>query len=193
VPASVCLAPNPHHYVFRFIQPQYNLSSHRGVDRPFRIGGAPELYQFGFSNGETVPRELQICCRHELHLVLRDNAPLGGKFTRDGLMEGDDILEIARRIVPEGVRVDVPIRRLLSPGELGHDTESTKEDVVLVFLIVYCGESVPLTRSSADSFRASLESEIEQFVPLRANRAGRLVSRPFPYSLLQQLIDEHVQ
>ena len=84
--------------------------------------------------------------------------------------------------MPDSIRVEVPIRRVLSPpGGLE----------MIVFLICYCGEQLQLTRAEADSYRDTLEAKISQHVTLRENRKGRLVSRPFPYPLLQQLIAGH--
>jgi hypothetical protein len=62
---------------------------------------------------------------------------------------------------------------------------------MIVFLICYCGEQLQLTRAAADSYRDTLEAKISKHVTLRENRKGRLVSRPFPYPLLQQLIAGH--
>ena len=50
--------------------PQYFLSSHRGVDRPFNVGKHPQKYIFSFPNGKSVSQDLQLSCRHELRIVL---------------------------------------------------------------------------------------------------------------------------
>ena len=100
-------------------------------------------------------------------------------------MDGDIVLEFVRDLVPSSIRVEVPIRNVLSSSETGGCPE------MIVFLIVYCGEKRPLTRVLADSYRDKLEFEIAKYLRLRENRKGRLVSRPFPYPLLQQLIDKH--
>ena len=62
---------------------------------------------------------------------------------------------------------------------------------MIVFFIVYCGESQQLTRAMADSYRDRLEYELSKHLELRENRKGRMVSRPFPYPLLQELIDKY--
>jgi hypothetical protein len=126
-----------------------------------------------------VDRSLQLCCRHELHVIL----PISeGAFTTKGLVHGDQVLNFCKGLVPDGIRVEVPIRRVLSPpGGLE----------MIVFLICYCGEQLQLTRAAADSYRDTLEAKISQHVTLRENRKGRLVSRPFPYPLLHQLIAGH--
>jgi hypothetical protein len=166
-------------YVRIICQPVYDLSSHRGVDRPFRVGGSPKLYKFAFPKNVRVDQSLQLCCRHELHIVL---PPVNdGVFTTEGLLHGDQLLDFLQGlIVPDSVRVDVPIRKVLSPPD-GPE--------MIVFLICYCGEQVQLTRAAADSYRDTLETEISKHLTLREKRRGRLVSRPFPYPLLQQLID----
>jgi hypothetical protein len=163
-----------------FCQPVYDLSSHRGVDRPFRIGGSPELHKFAFPKNVRVDQSLQLCCRHELHIVLPVN---DGAFTTEGLLNGDQVLDFCKGLVPGSIRVEVPIRKVLSPPN-GPE--------MIVFLICYCGEQVQLTRAVADSYRDTLEIEISKHLTLRESRRGRLVSRPFPYPLLQQLIDEHI-
>lgn len=114
------------------------------------------------------------------------NDERGGIFSREGLMEGDQVLEFVRKIVPNSIRVEVPIRQVLTSSETGGGPE------MIVLLIVYCGERKELTRAEADSYRDKVETEISQHLELRENRKGRLVSRPFPYPLLQELIDKHV-
>ena len=138
-----------------------------------------------FPNGEPVDRSIQLCCRHELHLVLPENEN-EGMFTKEGIIRGDEVLEFVRALVPSGIRVEIPIRQVLSSSE-----NSSAPDMI-VFLIVYCGERKQLTRSEADSYRNTLETEISKYLELRENRRGRLVSRPFPYQLLQELIDNHI-
>ena len=159
-------------------QPDYDLSSHRGVDRPFRVGSLPKLYKFAFPNEYKVDKSLQLCCRHELHLLLPED---DRAFSRAGLVHGDQVREFIEEVVPSSIRVEVPMRDVLS----------TPEGDMIVFLIVYCGERVQLTRVQADSYRDMLETEISKHLRLRENRKGRLVSRPFPYPLLRALTDEH--
>jgi len=166
-------------------QPVYDLSSHRGVDRPFRIGSSPELHRFTFPNGKPVDQSLQLCCRHELHLVMPKDSS-DGNFSRKGLVDGDEVLQFVRNLVPSSIRVEVPIRQVLPSSE----TDVGGQEMV-VFLIIYCGERKQLTRSEADAYRDKLETEISKHMQLRDNRRGRLVSRPFPYPLLQELIDKH--
>lgn len=101
-----------------------------------------------------------------------------GVFTMEGLLNGDQVLDLPGRI-----RVDVPIRKALWPPN---------GPSIIVFLICYCGEQVQLTRAVADSYQDTLENEIAKHLTLRENRRGRLVLCPFPYPLLQQMIDGHI-
>lgn len=108
----------------------------------------------------------------------------------DGVGEGtftarEGLLNFVRELVPSSIRVEVPIRKVLTPFKTGAGPE------MIVYLIVYCGERRQLTRTLADSYRDTLESEISRHLEVRENRKGRLVSRPFPYALLQELIDKH--
>ena len=43
----------------------YNLSSHRGVDRAFKLGSNPKMHVFVKPDGIVkAPRDIQLCCRH---------------------------------------------------------------------------------------------------------------------------------
>eukprot|EP00551_Chaetoceros_affinis_P012279 CAMPEP_0203668772 /NCGR_PEP_ID=MMETSP0090-20130426/5322_1 /ASSEMBLY_ACC=CAM_ASM_001088 /TAXON_ID=426623 /ORGANISM="Chaetoceros affinis, Strain CCMP159" /LENGTH=460 /DNA_ID=CAMNT_0050533301 /DNA_START=59 /DNA_END=1441 /DNA_ORIENTATION=- len=179
--------------VFPF-SPSYNLSSHRGVDRGFKIGKAPEMYVFGKPNSDrTIKRkELMMCCRHELHIVLPDEYTLNmdqkgtnSPYSAREIIDGDAIKDIIESIIPQGIVVDVPERRFLTKDETGYDFD------MVIYLVVYCGQSKVLRRDEADEYRHATECEVEKHVPLRENRRGRLVSRPFPYYLLQSIIDDH--
>jgi len=193
-------------------EPVYNLSSHRGKDRGFKIG-KPKMYIFGKSNGPSTKIDIahQLCSRHELHIVLPSespttvvkmdeedrlvsvskpplhiNQPLSPTMMHrgtllDGIVNGDTVKEIIQDIVPEGIRVEVPDRAIL------HEEDDDCSTIV-IYLIVYCGEYRVLRRSEADNFRRDVEKEMEKYVPLREDRRGRLVSRVFPYFLLDSLI-----
>jgi len=204
---------------------RYNLSSHRGVDRPFKLGTTPKLHVFakpnnggggggdggggdGDGDGTTTtvvkaPREIQLCCRHELHIVIPseeeeydvDGSGSGNNgggvssatvCSLDQILGGDAIEEIIRAsCVPDGIRVEVPARQILEI----HESHGTSR--IAVFLVVYCGERYPVTREDADRWRQVAEREVEKYVPLRENRRGRTVSRPFPYPALHPEIKYH--
>ena len=177
-------------------EPEYDLSSHRGMDRSFKVGNLPKNYIFGkpdmgdMGADVKVAKNLQLCCRHELHV----NLPLQGEglqsdslYSIDDVVEGNAIQRIIEGVVDPGIRVEVPMRRVLTPQE------AQSEFAVAVFLVIYCGESSTLTRDQADGYRAALEEEVQKHLPLRSNRAGRLVSRPFPYPLLTNLVYHYLQ
>lgn len=159
----------------------YNLSAFRGKDRGFALGKNPAMHVFVRPDGEVMaPSEMQLCCRHELHVVLPDDERASAACGLDQILEGDAIETIVQSTcVPEGVRVEVPSRQILTIQEGDGSTAR-----IAVFLVVYCGERHPVTRADADRWRELAEAEVEKHVPLRENRRGRTVSRPFPYPAL---------
>jgi len=177
--------------------PEYNLSSHRGVDRPFSLGKDPKLHVFVKpNNGITkAPRDIQLCCRHELHVVIPDNEEDVGDSTicsLDQVLAGDAIETIIQSTcVPDGIRVEVPARQILELTESHQGHNGISSTRVAVFLVVYCGEGFPVTRSMADTWRENTEAEVGKYIPLRENRRGRTVSKPFPYPALHPEIKYH--
>lgn len=172
--------------------PSYNLSSHRGVDRGFKIGQTPEMYIFGRPSQHLSPKKKEqlLCCRHELHIILPDNVNdvyqgETSKYSILDIKEGNAIQEIIQSVVPDGIRVEVPERRILRKESIGYDFD------MALYLVVYCGETKVLRRDEADKYRHDAECEVEKLVPLRENRRGRLVSKPFPYYLLKSIIKDH--
>ncbi len=136
-------------------------------------------------------KEQTICFRHELQVVLpkKYDEDVYGKglsrFSSTDLSNGEAICSIIQSVVPMGIRVEVPERKMLLREITGYDFD------MIIFLVVYCGESKLLTRDEADGYRHDVECEVSKYIPLRENRLGRLVSRPFPYYLLQSIIDDH--
>ena len=124
------------------------------------------------------PTNIQLCCRHELHIIVPDDNGQSDICFIDQICAGDGVENIIRSIVPEGVRVEVPARKILDY----HETHEGNR--IAVFLVVYCSEKHPVTRSMADEWRAKTELEVGKVIPLRQNRAGRTVSHPFPYTAL---------
>jgi hypothetical protein len=112
-----------------------------------------------------------------------DNTDPSDEISLHDVVEGDAIRQIAQsRVVPEGIQVDVPTREIVTMAD---------GERMAVFLIVYRGETVPLTRDDADSFRAKLETDIaSNLMPLRESRIGRPVSKPFPYSAFDSLLED---
>ena len=174
-------------------QAMYNLSSHRGVDRGFKIGTEPKMFVFSKPNGpnSSIPERNQLCCRHELHILLpavgNDNnvEDTSNAYSLECIVNGDGVKDIIQSIVPDGIRVEVPSRNVLDKVDTGYETN------MVVFMIVYCGVYKAMKREEADKYRHLAESEIEKYVPLRENRKGRLVSKPFPYYLLGSIVKDN--
>ena len=166
---------------------QYRLSSHRGVDRPFNLGKDPLMHVFVKPDGIVESaKDIQLCCRHELHVVIPDDEEgVSSICSLDQIIAGDAIENIIQTIIPDGVRVEVPARKILEV----HETHG--KDRIAVFLIVYCSERYPVTRTLADEWRAKAENEVGKVIPLRQNRVGRTVSHPFPYPALHPEIKYH--
>ena len=163
---------------------EYDLSSHRGVDRPFNTGKVSKMYVFAKPDAsQRTPREFQLCCRHELHVQIPPSGVIeDSPYELNDFVEGNAMQRVVEGIVPDGVRVELPARVVLDPSETGYDFP------MAVYLIVYCGQHKPITRVEADGYRAIAEEAVSNHLPLRQNRVGRMVSRPFPYPLLQGLI-----
>ena len=151
-------------------------------------------YIFGRPSQYLSPKrkEQVLCCRHELHVVLPDNVDDAdqkktSKYSILDITQGYAIQEIIQSIVPDGIRVEVPERRILMKETTGYDFN------MALYLVVYCGEAKVrvLQRDEADRYRHDAESEVEKFVPLQENRRGRLVSKPFPYYILKSIIEDH--
>jgi hypothetical protein len=167
-------------------KPEYDLSSHRGVDRPFFIGDSPQRYVFTFPNENPIEQDLQISCRHELRVMLHPDLLEESPVSRDDIVHGDAVLQLAQNIMPHGIRFEIPIRYVLTPQEHkgGHVP-------LAVFLLNYSGERTPLTRDCADEIRATIEAAIKEEWKLQIAKEGRLVSKPFPRQLLPQLIKKY--
>jgi hypothetical protein len=168
---------------------EYDLSSHRGVDRPFSIGDAPCQYILAYPNGDPVDLKLQVACRHELRIRLNESAIAGCGFTREELVHGDAILQLAEQLVAgTGIRASVPMRAVVTPEE-----EEEDDSLLLVSLLVYSGESQPLSRARADEIRASLERAVMEQLGLHVTKKNHMVSRPFPAPMLDALIEERTK
>jgi len=179
---------------------QYNLSSHRGKDRPFPTSQMPRRLIFRLPHDRdpiNIDDEYQIACRHELRLEVcleSDGKALEERGLRiKDLINGDLILDLMRRnkIVPQGIRAEIATRAAV-PVALSNDyRDQGKPGQFLVYLMVYRGESQPLTREIANQIRADLEDMVDQHLKVTLRKRGYTVSRPFPYRLLQTLLEDH--
>jgi hypothetical protein len=179
----------------RDFQVEYDLSSHRGVDRAFPIGDAPQLYILAHPNGNPIDENMQMACRHELRIRLQESAieamACGGGddrlvFTREELIDGDAILQLVEAAVAgTGIRASVPRRDIV--------TYSEDEDSLLVLLLVYSGETQPLKRARADKIRASLEKAVTDQLGLEVVKKGKMVSKLFPLPMLDWLIEDRAE
>ena len=86
-------------------------------------------------------------------------------------------------VTPAGVQCEVPLRSVVLPKK--------KAFPLLVFLVVYrSGVQRPLTRSMADAIRNELEEAATARFGLELAKRDRMVSKPFPYPILDTLIED---
>jgi hypothetical protein len=176
-----------HGLILRNVEPfrvEYSLSSYRGVDRPFAVGTDPLNYVFTLPNSIPVAEHLQVSCRHELRIPLEPESLQSCRYSLQELTETKVITKLAADLAPQGVRVSVPLWDIFT---LDHSPVP-----LLVFLLVYSGETMPLTRLVADEIRAKLETATFERLGLPVAKRNRMVSKPFPYPLLDVLIAEYV-
>ena len=167
------------------------MSSHRGVDRPFRVGKKPKMYVFTKPTGPKTKtaKRFQQCCQHELHVMLaieKENAPVTEATNQENFMDdivnGDAIVKMIQSVVPNGIRVEVPTRTFFPKEDIGYDSD------LIVFSVVYCGEWKALVRAEADIYRQNAEEEVQKYISLRENKKGKPVSRPFTYPVLDSMV-----
>ncbi len=124
-------------------------------------------------------------CRHELRIVLPTDFETNPEVSRTDILEGDGVYKLTQNFVPDGIRMEVVEREILEPYYFNN-----QEVTLAIFLLNYSGESMPLTRDSADSIRSELEASVTQQWGFEIAKGGRLVSRPYPSHLLPSLIKE---
>lgn len=108
-------------------------------------------------------------------------------YTEEDLLNDDIVLELARKVASEGVSVELPAKAKIMP----QPGKNTTTNGLLVFLLVYGGERRPLTRTEADHIRATLEDAAMAELQFPLAKRGRMVSKPFPFTVLDQLLNEH--
>ncbi|KAL3944005.1 MAG: hypothetical protein SGBAC_001915 [Bacillariaceae sp.] len=167
--------------------PDYELSSHRGVDRPFWLGDSPQQYTFGLpDNGEIIDKELQISCRHELRLHL-DKKIEQCPVSYEDIVNGDAVYKLVTPFIPDGIHFQIAARELLTS-----DNKLKAGDPPLaVFLLNYSGASTPLSRQGADEIRKSIEATVASEWKLDIAKKGRMVSKPYPSALLPALLEDY--
>jgi hypothetical protein len=161
-------------------QPDYDLSSRRGQDSPFFVGETPRKYVLGRPNGDKVEDAFQIAYCHELRLTLDPAILQSNLFTHEDLVHGRLVESLVQTCVPTGVRCELVSAAVIAPYQYKHP--------LLVNFIVYSGERVSLSRETADAIRAAVEVKALEVFRLDIEKPGLLVSRPFPYGLLPELI-----
>jgi hypothetical protein len=161
-------------------QPDYDLSSRRGQDSPFFVGETPRKYVLGRPNGDKVDGAYQIAYCHELRLSLDPAILQSNLFTYEDLVHGRLVENLVQTCVPTGVRGELVSAAVIAPYQYKHP--------LLVNFIVYSGERVSLSRETADAIRAAVEAKALDVFRLDIEKPGLLVSRPFPYGLLPELM-----
>jgi hypothetical protein len=170
---------------YNTFEPDYDLSSHRGVDRSFHIGKSPQRYIFTFPDHTTpVERVFQISCRHELRIMLHPDLLEKSPCSFDDIVHGTALFDLAQQCIPKGIRFEIRARDLLPPT-----LDRCLDHVPLaIFLLNYSGEYVPLTRQHADEIRVNIEAAVVEQWLLKIAKGTVSVSRPYPYQLLNSLI-----
>ena len=175
----------------RQFTPQYDLSSHRGRDRPFAVGERPLTYVFGWplrrsgpiadDISENDPR-CQIAFRHELRLVMDPVRLLQCEYSPDELQHSDIVPELVKQVTPDGIGCEVPMRFLVLPKKTAFP--------MLVFLVVYRSSLHGLlTRTMAELIRIQLEDGASKRFRLEIAKRDRMVSKAFPYPILDSLVE----
>ena len=183
-----------HGLMLQDVQPfvvDYNLSSHRGVDRAFSPGQSPRQYTFAWPSSndhdKPIPANYQMACRHELRLRLDPNRlDKNCPYAAEELIHSDIIPSLVRSCVPAGIHVELPLRDVIHGKK-----ESSSAAPLLVFLVVYAGSCQPLTRDLGNTIRAAVEDKMRNTLHLDIAKPGRSVSKVFPYALLDGLLQEY--
>ena len=88
-------------------------------------------------------------------------------YSEHEILESNIIETLIRENLPEGINVQVPIYELVTTKNADNTCK------MAVFLIIYSGESIPITRDDADAYRQITEETISNVLTLRTNRIGR--------------------
>ena len=183
----------------------YQTSSFRARDQQFHVGSVPKLYIFG-SKFTHIPRPLQICYRHQLRFILQCQPTKEKVDTMQCELE-----KIIRNIeaIPQGVRVEIHRLKYFEINDFKPHSKD-KSNIpnmspiwVISYAIVYCGESQPITRKEADSYRMNLlqffddyfsKNNTDQFNLRRMpSRQDQIISKSFPYTLFNNYLQHNQQ
>jgi len=137
-----------------------------------------------------VPIQFQLFCRHELHIRLPSSITKlndSNSYTENDVLKGDLIRKSIRDILPDGIALHIPAYSVIEVEEYGTPCK------LAVFLIVYGGERIPMTRANGDKYREMTETALSNIFTLRSNRVGRPVSKPFPFPLLNSFLRDYKQ
>jgi Domain of unknown function (DUF2431) len=128
-----------HGWLLRRTEPfsvQYNVSSHRGVDRAFPVGAQPRLYVFSAGPMDTEepapPAHCQIAHRFELRLMLKETVlDRLGKDMEQVASHGRALLEhgTVPEIVPHGIRCEVPLHNIISGEDRNDDNAMAQPEL----------------------------------------------------------------
>jgi len=168
----------------------YNLSSYRGSDRPFSKSQIPRRYVFQQSNGldQSIQEKYQMSTRHELRLEL-DRSILQAKgYSVDDLTEGNLILNLLQSKLQSGIRAEMPLREVIPLQHVNPGNDYSPESELLVCLMVYSGESQPMTQELGNQIRARLEDLVDEQLGLKIHKRNYQVSRAFPHKFLEGLL-----
>jgi hypothetical protein len=116
--------------------------------------------------------------------------------SRNYIVDGDAVYNLIKEFVPDGIRMDVVAREIVSPytyTSKNYNNNIPEEVTLAIFLINYSGESIPLTRDLADSIRSKVEISVQDLWKFNIAKSGRIVSKPFPTHLLPTLIQDTKQ
>jgi Domain of unknown function (DUF2431) len=168
----------------------YTVSSHRGVDRPFIVGESPLLYVFGWPReGRSISEQLQVAYRFELRLLMAPDKLLHDGISDEQIKCGEIIPNLVGESLPTGIAYQLPMRDLIYPSDIAN-----QQWPLLVFLVVYSGQQIPLSRECADLHRKRLQDYVDERLGkgIVYRKGDRMISNPFPYHLLSSLVDQRV-
>ena len=179
-------------------QVEYRVSSFRGKDQPFYTEQDPKRFVFrlpGDSNTEyqtPIEEHYQMACRHEIRVVWDTEQFAKHDILESDFRSGNFLLSLVQdELLPRGYRAEMPLTDLKEVGPIPGKAIEEKSVTLFIGLLVYRGESSPLTRAKADEIRSRLELIIEERYGLTVRKKNHPCSKPFPYHLLDCMLEAH--